>query len=231
MITSPAKIQRGMSQQLHAWRENMTKQKHRLGWKIGFNMPSDQERLSLPSAMVGYLSRERSLVSGQSYLAAPNSTLLVEPEIAVQIHCNVPAGASIEQANAAISAYTAALELIDTTRSVGDDIEAILSGNLFHERVLLAETRVMPNDYSREQLSFSLCQNGSEVRSLEHERVPDNFSTIIIDTANILAEHGEELQAGDWIITGAAAKPLPVEPGDELTLDMNKLGQLKLNIS
>ena len=230
MPTSPAKIQRGMSQQLHTWRETMTKQDHRLGWKIGFNMQADQQRLSLPSAMVGYLSRQRTLLSGQHYQTSANAILLVEPEIAVQIHCDVPAGASIEQANSAIAAYTAALELIDTTRSVGDDIEAILGGNLFHESVVLAESRISPANYAREQLAFSLHLNGEEVRTLEQERVPQDFSTLIIDTANILAEHGEQLQAGDWIITGAAAKPVPVQAGDDISLDMQHLGQITLNL-
>lgn len=225
-----SKIQRGMSQQLNTWRKTMTNQKHRLGWKIGFNMPADQQRLDLPSPMVGYLSRERTLISGQHYQASVDSTLLAEPEIAVQINGGVPAGASIEQANAAIAAYTAALELIDTSRSVGDDIEAILNGNLFHESVLLAEPRILPADYKREQLSFSLSLNGKELRTLEQDRVPQDFSAIIIATANILAEHGEQLQAGDWIITGAAAKPVAVQAGDNITLDMQDLGQIELSI-
>lgn len=230
MITSPIKIQRGMGQQLDEWRKSVVVQGHRLGWKIGFNMPSDQQRLNLPSAMLGYLSKDRSLLSGQNYHASANSNILVEPEIAIQINQTLSADSSHEEANNAIAAYAAALELVDTTRSVADDIEAVLGGNLFHERVLFSEQRVMPEDYRREQISFSLCLNGEEVRTLEQERVPESFATIIIDTANILAAHGEHLQAGDWIITGAAATPLPVKTGDEISLNMQGFGKLALSI-
>ena len=231
MNTSPIKIQRGMTQLIQMWRDAVSSRQHRLGWKVGFNMVADQQRLNLPSAMVGFLSRERSLISGGHYQASPNSVLLIEPEVAILIGRDVPADATAEQANAAIAAYSAALELVDTTRSVDNDIEEILGGNMFHECVLLAEQRVAPHAYAREHLRISLGINNSEVRTLEQQRVPQDFSTIIIDVANILAAHGEQLQSGDWIITGAATKPAPVQVGDEITLDMGLLGQTSLKIA
>jgi len=41
-------------------------------------------------------------------------------------------------------------------------------------------------------------------------RVPEDFSVIILAVANTLAAQGEQLQKGDWIITGAATKPAAV---------------------
>lgn len=230
MDTSPIKIQRGMTRQIQTWRDLVSSRDHRLGWKVGFNMVADQQRLKLPSAMVGYLTKERSLISGSQYKSSPDSVLLVEPEVAILIGNNVPSGATTEQANAAIAAYTAALELVDTTRSVDNDIEEILGCNMFHESVLLAEQRLLPKDYMRDQLAISLNINNKEVRTLEQQRVPEDFSIIIRDVANILATHGEQLKAGDWIITGAAAKPAPVQVGDEITLNMGALGSLHLRI-
>lgn len=230
MDTSPIKIQRGMARQIQTWRDLVSSRDHRLGWKVGFNMVADQQRLKLPSAMVGYLTKERSLISGSHYQASPESVLLVEPEVAILINDDVPAAVTAEQANAVIAAYTAALELVDTTRSVDNDIEEILGCNMFHESVLLAEQRLPPNKYVRDQLSISLCINNNEVRTLEQQRVPPDFSTIISDVANILAANGEQLKKGDWIITGAAAKPVPVKAGDEITLDMGLLGKTSLKI-
>lgn len=231
MNTSPIKLQRGMNRQLQTWRDTVSGRGHRLGWKIGFNMTADQQRLNLPSAMVGFLSRERSIVPGGSHRASADAVLLIEPEIAVLIGCDVPAGAGPEQARAAIAAYAAALELVDTTRSADDDMEEILAGNLFHEGVMLAAQHVPANAYKRAQLSISLCINGNEIRTLEQQRVPEDFSTIILDVADILAAHGEQLKSGDWIITGAAARATPVKTGDDITLDMDALGHLRLKIT
>ncbi len=230
MHTTPTKIQAGMHRQLQTWRSTVAAGHQRLGWKTGFTLPADQQRHKLPSAMVGFLSRERCYRSGDHYRVSPNAVLLVEPEAAIQMGADVPAGASAEQAVAAIAAYTAALELVDTTRSVDDDIEAILAGNLFHEGVVLAESHLPARDYRREQLAISLRINGREVRTLEPARVPDDFSAIILAVANTLAAHGEQLQKGDWIITGAATKPAAIAVRDEIELDMGVLGRLALRI-
>lgn len=230
MDTSPNKIHNGMRRQLQTWRETVAERQQRLGWKTGFTVPADQQRLNLPSAMVGFLSRERCYRSGERYRASPGAVLLVEPEVALQMGADVPAGASAEQARAAIASYAAALELVDTTRSVDDDIEAILAGNLFHEGVVLAESHLLARDYRREDLSISLRINGREVRTLEPERVPDDFSAIILAVANTLAAHGEQLQKDDWIITGAATQPVAVAVGDEVEVDMGVLGRLELAV-
>jgi 2-keto-4-pentenoate hydratase len=230
MDTSPSKIHNGMRRQIQTWRDTVAARQQRLGWKTGFTLPTDQQRLNLPSAMVGFLSRERCYRSGEHYRASPGAVLLVEPEVALQMGADLPAGASAAQAGAAIATYTAALELVDTTRSVDDDIEAILAGNLFHEGVVLAESRLPARDYRREQLGISLRINGREVRTLEPARVPEDFSAIILAVANTLVAHGEQLQKGDWIITGAATKPAPVAAGDEIEVDMGALGRLALGI-
>lgn len=231
MDTNPTKIHNGMRRQLQTWRETVAERQQRLGWKTGFTLPADQQRLNLPSAMVGFLSRERCYRSGDHYRAPPGAVLLVEPEVAIQMGADVPAGASAEQAVAAIARYSAALELVDTTRSVDDDMEEILAGNLFHEGVVLAESHLPARDYRRERLSISLCINGREVRTLEPARVPEDFSAIILAVANTLAAHGEQLQKGDWIITGAATKPVAVAVGDEIEVDMGVLGRLGLGIA
>jgi 2-keto-4-pentenoate hydratase len=230
MDASPEKIQCGMQRQLALWRESVPPQQ-RLGWKIGFNLADDQQRLGLPSAMVGFLCGSRRLAPGDSYPVPPHARLLVEPEVALLIGADLPAGAGAAQANAAIEAYAAALELVDTTRSVGDDIEAILASNLFHEAVVLGEQRLAPEEYHREQLALSLRINNREVATLEQQRVPKEFSALVLTVANILAAHGELLRKGDWIITGAAARAVPVQAGDEIVLEMGALGKVSLSIA
>lgn len=230
MDTSPIRIYNGMRRQIQTWRETVAERQQRLGWKTGFTLAADQKRLHLPSAMVGFLSRERCYGSGDHYQGPPGAVLLVEPEVALQMGADVPAGASAEQARAAIVAYSAALELVDTTRSVDDDMEAILSGNLFHAGVVLADPRLPARDYRREELAISLRVNGRQVRTLEPGRVPEDFAEIILTVANTLAAHGEQLQKDDWIITGAATRPVSVAAGDEIELEMATLGRLVLKI-
>ena len=231
MTDNTENIYRGMHCLLQRWRDTVSTKGRRLGWKVGFNLAVDQQRLHLPSALIGYLTRDQLLTSGQSYSPPSNSKILVEPEVAIQMACDVPENVTALQARAVIARYTAALELVDTTRSANDNIEAILAGNLFHDSVLLADTGISPADYSRDALTVSLSLNGREMRTLEQERVPQDFSPLVVTIANILATHGEQLRQGDWIITGAASKAIPVQQGDVVTLDMGTLGRLSLTIA
>lgn len=65
---------------------------------------------------------------------------------------------------------------------------------------------------------------------LEPERLPKDFSAIILAVANTLAEQGEQLQKGDWIISDAATKPAAVSNGDEIEVEMGVLGSIVLKI-
>ena len=103
MDTSPVKIQNGMRRQIQRWRDTVADQQLRLGWKTGFTTIADQQRFNLPSAMVGFLSHARCYGSGEHYRAPPGAVLLVEPEVALQMGADVPAGANTWQACASIA--------------------------------------------------------------------------------------------------------------------------------
>lgn len=231
MNTSPGTIHSGMRRQLQTWRETVANHGLRLGWKTGFSVPADQQRLRLPGAMVGFLSQARCYRSGAHYSPPASAFLRVEPEIALQMGCDVSADATAEAACAAIASYSAALELVDTTRSVDDDMAAILAGNLFHECMVLADTALSPCDYRRDSLTLSLRINREEPHTLKPERVPEDFSAIILAVATTLAAHGEQLQKGDWIMTGALTKPVAVCSGDEINLEMGTLGNIVFKIA
>lgn len=230
MDTRPGTLRNGMRSQLQTWRATVADRGLRLGWKTGFTVPADQQRLRLPCAMVGFLSREHCYRSGDRYRPPAGAVLRVEPEVALRMGAHVAAGATVDQALAAIAAYSAALELVDTTRSADDDMQAMLAGNLFHAGVALADTALPARDYRREHLSISLRINGEEVRTLEPERVPEDFSAIVLAVANTLAEQGEQLQKDDWIISGAATQSVAVSDGDEIEVEMGVLGRIVLKI-
>ena len=76
MDTTPIRIHDGMRDQIQTWRETIAEQKRRPGWKTGFTLAADQQRLHLPSAMAVILSREQLAISlrvngRQTLLRAP----------------------------------------------------------------------------------------------------------------------------------------------------------------
>ena len=81
---------------------------------------------------------------------------------------------------------------------------------------------------TRRNRNGNISERQARTRGMTLMRLPLSVWGIFV--ATILALHGEQLQQGDWIITGAAAKPAPVQVGDVITLAMGQLGTVELEI-
>ena len=224
-------IHQAMARQLQSWREEISGDPRRLGWKVGFNRQVDQAKFGLPSAMIGYLSSGRQIENGGVCHTTPAAKLLAEPEIALRMGADITSDTTPSQALAAVNAVAPAIEIIDTNRTHSTEISEILATNMFHHAVIIGEPLALCAVPSGQEIRASLLINGEQQRSLEPDRVPDEFGSIITVVAGILAKQGECLRAGDWIITGAAATPIEIKAGDEIVLQMEPLGEVRLSVA
>lgn len=222
-------IQQGMQQQLQQWRDALNNGSQRIGWKVGFNRECDQQSAGLPTPQIGYLLAERCYQQQGEHRCNSRDSLLVEGEIAIQLSQTLTANSTVEEAEMAIGCYAAALELINTNRNQGDNITTLLASNLVHEAVVLGKQKVASLELK--QLSATLTINEEAVRTLDSSRVPNTFGPLLCQIAKILEEQGEQLQTGDWIITGAATTPIPVKLGEQIKFKLGKLDELSLTIA
>ncbi len=223
------KIQLGMQQQLKQWREALKNGSERIGWKVGFNRESDQQAAGLPAPQIGYLLQERSYPQQGHHHCIADGTLLVEGEIAIQLTETLTTQSTRAEIEAAIGGYATALELVNSAKTQGSGITALLASNLIHEAVVLGQQTVKTLELN--SLSATLTVNGEVVRTLDTSRVPVTFIPLLEKIANTLASHGEQLQAGDWIITGAATTPIAVKRGDHIQFKLGELDQVSLTLN
>jgi 2-keto-4-pentenoate hydratase len=99
-----------------------------------------------------------------------------------------------------IAGQAAALEVVDLG-DPGVGVERILAGNIFHRAVILGE--------------------------FQDSAPADEIAAMARHVAAVLARAGEELRAGDVIITGAFSVE-PVAAGDVRTVDFGLLGELSV---
>ena len=219
----------GMQVQLHKWQCLLESGQKRVGWKIGFNAMADQERMKLPSPIVGFLTSESVLDSGSTYKGKKNSKLMVEAEVAILIGKDVPAAADKTQLADAIEGFAPAIELVDVART-SHDITSILEDNIFHEAVIFGElNRDMP-DLRAKDISATVSVNSQVVQNGDPSRYPDDISEVVSVVADTLAKQGQCLQAGDWIISGSMTIPVEVFAGDHIEVALSPLASLSLNI-
>ena len=228
-MTDP-RIARGAAAQLARWRRLLASGAARVGWKIGFNSEAAQKQLGLDGTVVGYLTQATVLAPGTSHSLAGSHLVCAEPEVAIHVGRDVPAGADGEAARAAIGALGAAIELVDIDRPL-DDLEAILAANVFHRAVLLGPARAERAGGALAGVTARAFLNGDEVASADAAAAAGDLSAVVRHVADWLAAFGERLCAGDRIICGSLAPPIWVKPGDRVRVDLGPLGAVEVALT
>ena len=61
--------------------------------------------------------------------------------------------------------------------------------------------------------------------------MPADLGEIVQLVADFLARHGERLEAGDWILSGACTNPVRVAAGDEVSAEFGPLGTVTVRFA
>src|SRR4051794_29079677 len=213
------RVRRGMERELALRRSALDDGARPIGWKLGLGTPAAMEKHGTTAPLVGFLI-DRGLREGGSEVsigAWENAN--AEPEVAVQMATDVPAGADRETIAAAIRGFGVALELVDITGGGGEEI---LAGNIFHRHVLLGGAASVAPDVLRGEI-----KHRGELVPVDHpwELVGDPV-TALAHLAERLAAFGETLEAGSVLITGSIVPAIPIAPGDRLQYTLDPVGEL-----
>src|SRR5438105_3351009 len=92
------RIQRGMKHNLETRRQRLASGDRPLGWKVGFGAPAMLKQLGTLGPLVGFLTENARLPSGTQISLAGWTKPIAEPEVAVHIGQDVPAGADRDTA-------------------------------------------------------------------------------------------------------------------------------------
>jgi 2-keto-4-pentenoate hydratase len=199
-------VERGTAAMLVRRRELLAQSAEPIGWKVGFNISVAQQKLGIDAPLAGFLTTDSLLDNSWS-----DYPIVVESEVAVEIG---PDGHSI-------AALLPALELADPP-DLDLEIEQILAGNIFHRAVAFG-----PRVETTEPGSGRILVNGEE----QHSVKPEGLERMVEAVAARLEAAGEELRAGDRIITGVLAPPYEAQEGDTVRLELEALGGVELRFS
>jgi 2-keto-4-pentenoate hydratase len=213
-VWEDARVVRGMQAQLDLRRKRLDGGDRPLGWKVGFGAPAMLKLLDISGPLVGFLTQNARVQSGGSVSLAGWSKPVAEPEIAVHIARDVPAGADRATAGAAIAGISPAIELVDLT-APPQDPERVLAENIYQRHVVLGDGPARAGGAS-DGLTCRILRRGSEfARTSDPQANTGEWTDIVRHVADLLAAFGERLRAGEIIITGSVVPPLTIEPGED----------------
>ena len=226
------RIARGMEKQLATRRARIAAGEKPIGWKVGLGAPPAMERLKIKAPLVGFMM-EKSIVANATAVSLAGWTKPVaEPEVAVHMGKDLPAGADRAAAIAAIAGIGAAIELADLNPPP-DDVEVALAGNIFHRHVILGASDTSRAGAKLDGLSGHVFRRGAlAARQDNVEQLIGEMVGIVMHVAGTLAAYGENLRAGDVIITGSIIPPPFIEPDEtEFAYALEPIGGLSVRFT
>lgn len=221
------RVDRAMAKQ---WQRLASEGGEPVGWKLGLGTAPAMEAAATSGPLIGYLTEAGALPSSSELDTSGWTKPMAEPELAIHIGSELAAGASRDQAAAAIRALSLAVEIVDIDLQL-NQTEELLAGNIFHRHYLLGDVDESFAGGRTEGITVAVRNHGQTVAESSD---PEAFVGDLIDltrhTADYLGAFGRKLEAGQFIISGSVLPPIAVQPGDSLVCRANGLGELNFTV-
>lgn len=224
-LAADPRVARGMAAQLERRGEALAAGDRSLGWKLGFGSPAALQKLDISAPLVGFLLASGRHDSGTGVPVGEWVNPALEPEVAVHLRQDVPAGAGPEMVRAAIAGIGPAFELADVYPPP-EDVEQILKGDIFQRGSVVGPPAEVG---SLVGLTAHVSVNDAEPLRVDYvEELTGETVGLVRHAADLLAVFGERLRAGEIVITGSVVPPLSVVPGDRVDYRLDPLGRLSI---
>jgi 2-keto-4-pentenoate hydratase len=217
-------VRDGMRRMLSYRSEHLARDDAGIGWKLAFGAPSWLEKFGLAGPLVGFLPRSTRHEPGAEVSCEGWVNPVAEPEIAVHLGGDVD---DPSRASRAISGLGAAIELADVD-SPPEEIGKVLAGNVFHRALILGEPQ---SGVAVAGMRARVHKNGGEVAdTTDLESLTGEVASILGHAAALLEAAGERMRAGEVVIMGSVIPPISIQPGDEVTFELNPFDPISVKV-
>jgi 2-keto-4-pentenoate hydratase len=215
-MTTDERIVRGMRRQRDLRHARLADGARQVGWKVGFGSPAALASLRIDRPLVGFLLDTGMLTDDATVSLDGWRNPMLEAEVAVHV-----------DDHGAITGVSAAIELADVAPPPVDP-EAILAEDIFARHVVLGP--VIAGRTDSRSVVARIVVDRTEVASTDDvTTLVGELKDVVRTTATVLADHGEHLRAGQFIMTGSVFPPQAVTRGQRVQVDLHPLGKLSVS--
>nr|AAP92397.1 4-oxalocrotonate decarboxylase [Pseudomonas alkylphenolica] len=212
-------------------RRRFIEQGHKLiGWKAGLTSKAKMVQMGVDVPSIGFLTDR---------MARPeNSAISVSDLIHPRVECEVAfvmkhelrgPNCTAEQVLAATDYVLPAVEVIDSRFSgFKFDLESVIADNSSSARFVGGGRARYVEDIDLRTLGVVIEINGEMVAMGASAAVLGHPAEAIAMVVNILAELGEVLPAGSFVMSGAITEAIAVKPGDSVVARFQELGSVSM---
>jgi 2-keto-4-pentenoate hydratase len=202
----------------------------RVGWKVGLTARAIQQQFGVHEPVFGCLLADGRLDSSHVF----RRDELIEPgfenELCIVMGRDLAPDASREDVAAAIASVHPAFEIIETRGDLTRQLALALADNAQQKAFVLGPAVGRDALPELDAVTVSVRINGAEVATADGGAVlghPHNSLTFL---AAKLAQFGETVRAGDYIMSGSFTRQFPLNRGDRIEAAFAGIGTVTASV-
>ncbi len=197
--------------------------------KMGLTSRAKMEQMGVHNPIYGHLTDEMMRSNGDAIVRSEHCHPRVEPEVAFILGKDLVGPVTSAEALDAVEWVCGALEVIDSRyKDFKFTLIDVVADNASSTRFFLGETRKRPEDLDLGNLGMVMELNGKVAETGSSAAILEHPARSLAELANMLAERGEKLVAGQIVLAGGATKAIHVDTGDHVHLTVQDLGTVDL---
>jgi 2-keto-4-pentenoate hydratase len=201
-----------------------------VGWKVGLTAHAIQQQFGVHEPVFGRLLGEGRLDSGHVF----QRDQLIEPgfenELCIVMGRDLAPDATPDDVAAAVARVHPAFEIIETRGDLTRQLALALADNAQQKGFVLGpavERAALPE---LAKVTVSVRINGSEVAAADGSAVLGHPYNSVAWLAAKLAQFGERVRAGDFIMSGSFTRQFPLNQGDRIEAAFAGIGTVTASV-
>ncbi|MEX5579356.1 2-oxo-hept-4-ene-1,7-dioate hydratase [Pseudophaeobacter sp. A-200-2] len=219
--------------------QKLAQGRRKIGWKIGLTSRAMQQALNITTPDSGVLLDDMAFETGSTVPAGRFIQPRVEAEIAfVMKEPLAGADCTREDVIAATDYVAPSLEILDTRILRADPatghariITDTISDNAANAGVVMGNQRHAIDAHDLRWVGAIATRNGTVEETGLGAGVLNDPVTSVLWLARRMAEYGQQIEAGDIVLSGSFIRPIECPPGSEITADFGPFGQVAISFA
>jgi 2-keto-4-pentenoate hydratase len=201
-----------------------------IGWKVGLTAAAIQQQFGVHEPVFGRLLADGRLDTGHVFRRDELIDPGFENELCIVMGNDLPADATPDDVAAAIARVHPAFEIIETRGDLTRQLALALADNAQQKAFVLGPAVARAALPALDAVTVGVHINGAEVATADGSAVLGHPYNSITWLAAKLAQFGERVRAGDFIMSGSFTRQFPLAAGDRIEAVFAGIGAVSASV-